>query len=281
MTPQLTVSQMIARYEVLFFDAYGVLVDAQEALPGACELIAHLNRIHKPYFILTNDASRLISTSASRYQRLGLAIEADHVITSGSLLAPFIAQAGLGGAATLLLGTPDSRTYALEAGLDLMPLAHDAALEVFVLGDLSQRAWEDMERVVSALINRIESGHRPRLILPNPDLLYPKSAGQFGITAGGAAAMIETILRERYGQEAPAFERLGKPHRFIYEEGLRRSGAARHQALMIGDQLATDVRGAMEVGIDAALVTGGLTSQAMQLAIRAFSPTWLLPSYAL
>ena len=67
-------------------DAYGVLVYTSGAMPGAVELIDELNRSQKPYFILTNDASKLPTATAKLFQGHGLQIEGHRIITSGSLL---------------------------------------------------------------------------------------------------------------------------------------------------------------------------------------------------
>ena len=65
--PKITINNVIKNYEVLLFDAYGVLVNEFGVLPGAITLIEKLNDTNKPYFILTNDASRSVSTSSIFY----------------------------------------------------------------------------------------------------------------------------------------------------------------------------------------------------------------------
>ena len=70
--PEIRISQLMERYEVLLLDAYGVLVTHSGTIPGAVELIQELNSREKPYYILTNDASRSPETSAHRYGRMGL-----------------------------------------------------------------------------------------------------------------------------------------------------------------------------------------------------------------
>lgn len=71
--PEITTEALIERYDVLLFDAYGVLVHGAGALPGAVALIQRLNRIGHPYYLLANDASRLPETAAKRYRGFGLA----------------------------------------------------------------------------------------------------------------------------------------------------------------------------------------------------------------
>src|SRR5215831_1125424 len=96
MTSRITTAELLERYDGLLLDVYGVLLDARGALPGARELIAELGRRGKPFAIVTNDASRSPATYADRFARLGLAIDADRVVTSGSLLPDHLRRLGSG-----------------------------------------------------------------------------------------------------------------------------------------------------------------------------------------
>ena len=94
-----------------------------------------------------------------------------------------------------------------------MPHDTEAPIEALFVCDLTSTLQRDLEGIVSALIARIDRGEMPKLVLPNPDLLYPQSASRYGLTAGSIAAMIEAILAERYVQHALKFIKLGKPPR--------------------------------------------------------------------
>src|SRR2546427_11913216 len=83
--PEITIASLIDRYDVLLLDAYGVLVNSSGALPGAAELTHRLSESGKPYYILTNDPSRLPTTPAARYRACGLTIDPEPLITSGLL----------------------------------------------------------------------------------------------------------------------------------------------------------------------------------------------------
>src|SRR5712691_344471 len=106
--PEITIEALIDRYDVLLLDAYGVLVTSAGALPGAAELTKRLSESGKPYYILTNDASRLPTTAAARYRACGLTIDPDRVITSGLLLKDHFATHRLDGARCVVLGPSES-----------------------------------------------------------------------------------------------------------------------------------------------------------------------------
>jgi ribonucleotide monophosphatase NagD (HAD superfamily) len=188
---------------------------------------------------------------------MGLAIEADKIITSGSLLKGYFAQNRLPGLRCVVLGPEDSVRYVeLAEGLVVSP---DDEFDVLVIGDESGFPFLDtVDSVLTGLIRKLDHGENVHLVLPNPDLIYPKSDRDFGITGGGIALILEAALHQRYpGQSNLQFDRLGKPHDVIFKEALRRSGT--RNMVMIGDQLATDIRGANAFGIDSVLVGSGVT----------------------
>ena len=271
---EITIETLIDRYEVLLLDAFGVLVHSSGTLAGAAELITKLNLIAKPYYILTNDASRLPSTAAARFQNMGLAIEADRIITSGDLLKGYFAENRLTGSRCVVLGPEDSDRYVTLAGGQVVPPKD--AFDVLVIADESGFPFLDtVDSVLTGLIRKLDNDESVHLVLPNPDLIYPKSNRDFGITSGGIALMLEAALQQRYpGQNNLHFDRLGKPHDDIFKEALRRSST--RNMVMIGDQLATDIRGANDFGLDSVLVGGGITN--MQ-AIT--GDDHLLPTYAM
>ena len=77
--PNTNINDIVTNYKAILFDAYGVLVNEYGVLPGAQLLIDHLNNIKKPYYIVTNDASRSVATSSEFYKGLGLKITEEKI----------------------------------------------------------------------------------------------------------------------------------------------------------------------------------------------------------
>jgi len=270
---------MLRRYGGVLFDAYGVLVDHSGPLPGAAELLARLQAEGRFVCVLTNNASMLPETTARRYQGWGLPLCAEQIVTSGSLLREFFVDAELQGSRCAVLGGQDAETYVRRAGGEVVPLTVEADVDVLVVCD--QRGYpllQGLDTALSLLFALLDRGRRPHLVLTNPDPIYPAAPGSFGITAGSLALVLEAALGRRYpGERDLSFTRLGKPHPPMYQEARRRAGG-RAPLLMVGDQLETDVRGALEAGLDAALVSGGVTRTGGELPPGARPPTWLLPT---
>jgi len=271
-----TIDTLIDRYPVLLFDAYGVLVHATGALDGAADLIRRLNDSGKPYFILTNDASKLAETAAAKLQRYGLAVPAERIITSGALLVNHFAVHGFAGARCAVLGTRDSALFVERAGGRIVPPADD--FEVLVIGDETGFPFlETVDAALGTLFRRLDRRQPAHLVLPNPDLIYPKAERSFGFCSGSVALMFEAALRLRYPDRPPVeFARLGKPHPAIFEEALRRSGT--RNMVMIGDQLETDIRGANAFGIHSVLVDTGVNGTGLATVPAPLRPTYRLAS---
>ncbi len=272
-----SVPELLDRYDAVFLDAYGVLNDAAGALPGAADLIVELERRGLPWALCTNDASRLPETVARRLAGFGIPIRPAHVVTAGMLVAPYFAAHGLAGRRCIVLGTADSRRYVEDAG-GVVIAPGEADVEVIVVGDDGFDPFrETIEATLTAAVHAIDAGRALALVLPNPDLIYPRGKA-WGVTAGAIALVLEAALARKH-PGAPRFVPLGKPRPDLFLEARRRLGlddAAR--AVMIGDQLDTDIAGALAAGVDAALVAGGVSTWAPGVSPE---PTWLLPSITL
>ena len=277
MTPikDTTMQELIARYPVILFDSFGVLASSNAVLPGAVELIANLNAIGKTYFVLTNDASALPESRSENYAKLALNIKPEQIITSGSLLSRYFADEHLQGLRCVILGPEDSVRYVQIAGGEVVPIGAD--FDAVVIGDQSGFPFlETMDQVMTDLFRKTDNGENVRLILPNPDLIYPDGDG-FGFASASIAMLLESALKLRYPERDDLhFIRLGKPHEAIFAEALRRSGT--RDMVMIGDQLETDIKGANDFGLDSVLVGTGIATLDLSWAPESLRPTYTLRS---
>lgn len=277
--PDVTVAALLARFDGFLLDAYGVLNDEDGALPGAAEFLARLAGAGKRVCVISNDASKSIETTWRRYTGFGLPLAREQILTSGALLPEYFAQAGLRGKPCLVLGTRDAEDYVRQAGGRQVALDDERAEVLVVADDQGFDLLPALNQVVTVLLRRLARGQRTALIVPNPDLVYPRRGG-YGVTAGAFAELIERVLDLRDPGGGHRFVRLGKPAAPIYRAGLARLGDVPvERVVMVGDQLLTDVRGALELGLRAALRLGGVSvrEDVARLGIR---PSYILPSLA-
>ena len=273
-------ADLLARYDGVLLDAYGVLVNQRGACPHAREALARVRAARRPLAIVTNDTSRSPATAAARFASVGLAIAAEEIVTPGLLLPGYVAERGLGGATAAVLGNGDACAYATTAGLDVIDgdrLASGAeppAIDALVICDDGGFGFlPGMNAALTACVRALDQGRPLTLLVTNPDLVYPRGGGALGFTAGAMAAMIGDVLARRY-PAPPRFDVLGKPAPALFRLGHARLATA-GAVVMIGDSLETDIAGARAAGLDAALVTGvSVWRDGAAPADRA--PHWLL-----
>jgi HAD superfamily hydrolase (TIGR01450 family) len=272
MTPAGTTTRaLLDHYEGILLDVYGVLMDARGPLPGAAELLGYLEGHHRPYAIVTNDASRSPATYTARFARYGITVPPDRFVTSGSLLGGYTP---IRGRRTCVLGTDDSRAYAESGGAVVVGLGDDLDA-LAVCDDSGFDFLPGIETALNAVIRAVDAGRRPALVLPNPDLVYPKGGGELGFTAGAIALLVETALARRFPVLGLRFDHLGKPEPHLFAEAARRLAIAPDRLVMVGDQLETDIAGARAAGVATALLAGVSRWEHAHPA-SAVAPRWLL-----
>ena len=267
-------------YDAVFFDAYGVLVDGIDALPNAEQLVNIMNASAMNYFIVTNDASKSIESLSNKFQSQGMRIPVKRIVNSGSLISGYYRDEDLVGRPTLVLGTKDSRTYVSGSCPKILSLDSNSEPDVILFTHSSPYDWEStLKHLLNLVSKRFKQKKPVRMVLPNTDFIYQDGKADFGM---GAAAFVETLeeaLMRLHGKhEVLRAAKLGKPHPPIFTEAILRAGS--NNAIMIGDQLETDILGANNVGLDSAVVTTGINKRSNPKEFKDM-PDDLTPRYIL
>ena len=128
--------------------------------------------------------------------------------------------------------------------------------------------------LISYLFKQHDNKNKIHYLLPNPDVIYPKeSSCDFGLAPGSAAILIEKAFSIRYPNYPVKFEYLGKPSDKLFMQVKKIH--PNKKIIMIGDQIATDIKGAHNAGIDSALITTGVSSEA-ELRYSDIKPQFIL-----
>lgn len=233
------------RYRAFLLDLDGVLYRGDEAVPGAAEAVEALRARGRVVFV-TNNSARTPARVAEKLRDLGIAAEADEVVTSAQAVAPLIVGEVGHGATVFVIGEEGVREALHDAGLKVLDGAPERADAVVVGWD--RGADYEKLRVASVLV-----GRGARLFATNADASYPAPGGELWPGAGALLAAIETAT----GARAIV---AGKPHPPLFREALVRAGT--DAALVVGDRIETDVAGAAVAGLDAALVWSGAAAPA-------------------
>ncbi len=280
--PITTANELLEKYEVFFLDAYGVLIDGASSLPFASQFLNELNARGKTYLVVTNDSVRLPETAARFYAEKGVVVPSEKILSAGRCLEDLFRQQGLINKKCAVAGSVDTHEYVRRAGG--LPIAIDPDFDapaVVVGSDAGLATVQTFNDLLSSIHRLIELARPPLLILPNSDIIYPRGGQKFGITSGAIADLLEHALRVLHPAQPPTFLRIGKPNRPLFDRALAEVGA-KGPAIMLGDQIATDILGANRAGIDSALLLTGLTRELPSKFAHADErPTWILPSLQL
>jgi len=267
-------------YDAVFFDAYGVLVDGIDALPNAEQLVNIMNASAMNYFIVTNDASKSIESLSNKFQSQGMRIPVERIVNSGSLISGYYRDEDLVGRPTLVLGTKDSRTYVSGSCAKILSLDSNSEPDVILFTHSSPYDWEStLKHLLNLVSKRFKQKKPVRMVLPNTDFIYQDGKADFGMGAAAFVKTLEEALMRLHGKhEVLRAAKLGKPHPPIFTEAIRRAGS--NNAIMIGDQLETDILGANNVGLDSAVVTTGINKRSNPKEFKDM-PDDLTPRYIL
>ncbi|UOQ57773.1 HAD-IIA family hydrolase [Leucobacter allii] len=231
--------------ELLLADLDGVVYRGPGAIPGA---VAELNRAAESARIgyITNNASRTDRTVAAHLRELGLRPEPEDIVTSPQAAVVLLAQTVAPGARVLVVGGDGLVDELEKAGFEATRSADDDPAAV-VQGFAPEVGWAHLAEAAFALA---EQPGRPPLpwIATNTDWTIPVARG----LAPGNGTLVSAV--HTAVQRLPVFA--GKPETPIFEAAFARFGT--REALMIGDRLDTDIKGAVAAGIPSLQVLTGV-----------------------
>jgi HAD superfamily hydrolase (TIGR01450 family) len=273
---------IIDHYEIIFFDAFGVLKTHSGLVPGIERTFEYLQAQKKEYYIVTNDASRSPDQLAQSYHDKGLhAVTSDRIISSGQLTKEYL-ELKVDGGYVAYLGTEESAHYIESAGLKTLAVRDvnstniDKVNALIFMDDEGFNWFEDLNKTVNLLRKRTIPA-----IVANTDYAYPVSKSDVSIAIGGLAQMIETIVGKK-------FIRFGKPdsQMFMFAYDLIRNyrSISKKQIVMVGDTLQTDIIGGNKFGLDTVLVLTGntqITDYENRIAATGIVPTYICDSAVL
>ncbi|MFF8375895.1 HAD-IIA family hydrolase [Streptomyces sp. NPDC015661] len=251
------------RIRAALIDIDGVLTVSWKALPGAVRALEQVREAGLRVALLTNNTSRTRAAIAARLDGLGFPVDAGDVLTAPAATAAYLRE-HFAGARCLLLNSGDVRDDL--AGVTLVGDGDAEDADVVVLGGAgAEFGYEALNRVFRQLQRgaRLVSMHRN---------LFWRTEGGLDLDTGAFLEGLEKAARveaEVTGKPAPAF----------FASALDHLGVGAAQALMVGDDIESDVLAAQRSGITGVLVR---TGKYLPETLRAASgtPDHVLDSFA-
>lgn len=230
--------------DALILDIDGILYEGHRTLPGAVDLVNHLNQQGTPYLFLSNNTTYPFQHHIDKLSRLGVANPQDKLLTAAHITAQVLAAEAEPGACCFVIGEQGLLEALKQCGFAVTQSDYQSARYV-VIGMDRQLTYEKLKGAALA----IRAG--AQFISSNPDPSYPD--GEHVVPASGA---IQAALEASTGVQARV---TGKPARPGFQMALDILGSEASRTGMLGDQPNIDLKGAAGSGIRAFLVLSSLT----------------------
>lgn len=241
-------SEIADGYDVLLCDVWGVIHNGREAFPAACEALLRFGATRGPVILISN-APKPSRHVHEQLATLGVPKAAwSAFVSSGDATRALLAERAPGPAWKI---GPD-RDWPLYEGLDLAFAGPEDAAFISCTGPVDdERETPEDYRDRLALCAR----RGLEMICANPDKVVQR--GDRLVYCAGA-------LADLYATLGGPVLMAGKPYRPIYDlavaeaETMLGRPVDRRRILCIGDGVPTDVRGAMDQGLDCLFIAGGI-----------------------
>ncbi len=244
----------------LLLDLDGVLILRGEAIPGAADALAEIDRRGIPYRVVTNTSLVSRATLARWGRGLGMDIAPQRILSALSVSAAYTART-YPGRPILVLGSADARTE--FAGQRLLEPeeadAPDAQAAAVVVGDSPEVAtFENLNRAFRLIRRgaRLIGMHKNRWWLTPAGPTLDSGAYVAGLEF---AASVRAVI---VGKPSAAFFRAAAVDLAVEIASSSGRRAERHDLAMVGDDLWTDVLAAQRAGLRGVFVRSGKHGQA-------------------
>lgn len=228
--------------KAVLFDLDGVFYEGDRAIPGAVDALEVIRRRGVPHLLVTNTTSRPRSALVEKLAGFGLEVTADEILTPAVAAGDWLREQGAGPVAPFL----DAATAADLGELRWLDADAEAGAGAVVIGDLGS-AWD------FATLNRAF-----RLLMAD-DAAHLVALGMTRYWKAPDGLRLDTApfvvaLEHAAGVEAKV---LGKPSARFFAAALARLGVPADEAVMVGDDVRSDVGGAQDAGLAGVLVRTG------------------------
>jgi HAD superfamily hydrolase (TIGR01458 family) len=227
---------MLEGIRALLLDLDGVLYVEDEPIPGAREAVERLRRAGLALRFVTNTTAHSRLQTLNKLTRLGFRVDERELITPAALAVAHCRERGQSRVGLVMND---------EVKQDFAELSEaDGAADAVIVGDLGSAFGYD---VLNRAFRQIMDG--AELIALQKNRFWLRADG-LSLDVGPFVAALEYAT----GREAYV---VGKPARGFFDEVVRDLGATAGDTAMVGDDVESDIDGALRAGLAGILVRTG------------------------
>ncbi len=232
----------LSRKRLFLFDLDGVFYKGKESRVkiGGTRIVSQLRAKGKKLMILTNNSTDTAETVRERLAEIDVPVDSNEIMTSGRATAEYL-RSKFGQVEYFLMG---------EAGLEA-ELRSQGHIRTHGLG---------AGFVVIGLDRNLTYGKldRAAAVVRGGASIVATHASPLYMYKDGPALASGPILKALEYATGKRGKVIGKPSPLMFKTALERAGVRASDAVMVGDQLDTDIEGAAGAGIESVLVLTGL-----------------------
>ena len=252
---KLRLSRLLRHKDLFLFDLDGVLYKGKEVREkiGGTRAVEALRQAEKNLLVLTNNSTDSVETIRRRLSEFDIPVRQEEILSSALLTAEYIENEH-GKVTYFLVGEAGLETEMKKRG-HARTEGDDAKFVVVGLDRMLTYAKLDKAARLAAGGARIIATHAARFYM-------------YGDGPAMATGPVVKALEYAAGAKATI---IGKPSPLMFRMALARVRCSPARAVMIGDQVDTDLEGAARAGIESVLVTTGVDRYAEGIALATLS----------
>ncbi|CAN5613513.1 HAD-IIA family hydrolase [soil metagenome] len=234
---------------LLLVDLDGVVYRGADPVPGVAQVLRARSSAGDRVMYVTNNSRSHRDEYRARLAAMGLPLDDESIVTAARATAVLVAEFEPRPRKVMFIGGPGLARELRDAGLDVVePTEEGLAAEpdVLVVGVDFELSYERLSVAAEA----VRRG--ARFVATNRDPVYP-DADRLTAGAGALVAAIATTA----GREPELV--VGKPEPRLFEAAAEIAGVDAHEAVVIGDNLLTDIGAAHAIGARSVLMLTGVT----------------------
>lgn len=239
---------VLENFDLFLLDMDGVIYTGNHPISGTVETINYLYSKNKKIIFLTNNPSGSNTEYKKKLGNMCIKADINQIITSTASLCHYLTSRlrNINTKSAYVIGSKHLKNSVAKTGVKLISTTADSTDYVIMGGHKNFHYGE-----INHASRFIRNG--AKLIATNRDPCYPSKNG----FSPGTGALLSSI--EISGGKKALIT--GKPEKYIFQLSLKLAEVRKNKAVIIGDNLKTDILGGINYGIYTVLTLSGVTDK--------------------
>ena len=228
------------KLKLFLLDMDGTLYLEDDLFEGVLEFLDYIKSIGGRYMFLTNNSSKGIDTYLKKLPALGIDANKEDFMTSTDATVLYLKNKGY--KKIYAFGTESFKAQLKKEGLNITDKREDG-IDCLCMANDQELTFQKLED--SCILLKQDIAY----VATNPDWVCPPWYG-YVPDCGSVAEMLYNATKKR-----PVF--IGKPEPQMAYLAMQKTGFEKHETVIIGDRLYTDIACGVNAGITSVFVLSG------------------------